>query len=88
MELIHIKTRTHSSRMRTARVLTVSRSIPSIQWEGGSASRGVCLQGVGSASRGVCLQKGSASKGSASGGGGVGLHGGAVKTPPVDRQHL
>ena len=87
MELIHIKTRTHSSRMCTARVLTVSHSIPSIQWEGGlhpggSAFRGWGLPPGASASR-RCLHP----RGLHPGEGGWSAWGGC-KDPPVDRQHL
>ena len=54
------KTRMHSSRMHTARLMTISHSIPCNS--GGSTSRGVCFKwglhpGEGICIQGICLQK-------------------------------
>ena len=68
----------HSSRMRTARLLSIS---PSMYYVGG----GVCSRGWG----GVCLWSGGGSAsglgGSASGPGGVSQHALGQTPPPVNR---
>ena len=83
--MIHRQTRLHSSRMRTARVLTVS---PSILCMGGVCSggclllgRGVCPQGGVSVAWGVCCQGVSAAGGVSAPRGVVSQHA-LRQTPP------
>ena len=61
IEYISIETSMHSSRMRTAHLLTTSRNIPGVSFQGRSVSRGVsgvCVRGgcvSGGVSKGVCV---------------------------------
>ena len=76
----HLNTSMNSSRMRTARLLAVSRSIPCIFGGGSASGPGVCIGGPALGG----LHPG----GSASGGlnpGVVCIHGGVQTPPPVNR---